>query len=430
MTMNPTLLPADNYVVINKSIITEEDKRVLDLLYLPIIGPLPLMLYNIFLNDLDKLQIISGPGTHAKLLSNLHISPAGLSDARNVLEAIGLLKTYFKNDTINNYIYELYSPVSAHEFFSHPMFNIVLYNNVGKNEYDKLVSCFKLPRINKDGYTEITHSFSDVFESIPYTSSNISSENIRKYNKLKLNIDSSFDMNFLIDSLAQQVDKKVFTKELQELIISLAYLYDIDVMKMQNIIRTSCINERGTINREELRKTCRNHYQFDHSGSLPTIIEQTQPVHLRKPVGDNSKMARMIYTFETISPYELLKSKHKDAEPPKRDMKLIEDLMIDYKLNAGVINVLIDYVLKTNDNKLSRSLVETIAGQWSRNKVETVEEAMETAKKNHRALKKKNSVKSEVKVKDVPDWLDKNIEVNSATDEERQAMEDLLKEYR
>ena len=111
-------------------------------------------------------------------------------------------------------------------------------------------------------------------------------------------------------------------------------------------------------------------------------------------------------------------------------MKLVEDLMIDHKLNAGVINVLIDYVLKTNDNKLNRSLVETIAGQWSRSKIETVEEAMEIAKRNHKSLKKKVSIKNEVKTKEVPDWFNKNIEANSATDEERQAMDDLLKGYR
>ena len=427
--MNTSLMPADNYIVINKSIITEEDKKILNMLYLPIIGPLPIMLYNMLLNDLDKLQLVSDVSIHAKLLSNLHISNTELMEAKNMLEAIGLLKTYIKEDTVNNYIYELYSPVSAHEFFSHPIFNIVLYNNIGKKEYDKLVLCFKLPKINKDGYTEITKTFNEVFESIPYTSANISSDNIRKYNKLKLNIDSSLDMNFLIDSMSQQIEKKVFTRDLQELIISLAYLYDIDVMKMQKIIGT-CITERGTVNRDELRKTCRNHYQFDHEGVLPTITSITQPKHLRKAIGDTSKMAKMIYTFETISPYELLKSKNKDAEPTKRDMKLIEDLMIDYKLNAGVVNVLIDYVLKTNDNKLNRSLVETIAGQWSRNKIETVEEAMDIAKKNHKSVKKKVSVRNDIKTKEVPDWINENIEVNNATDEEIKAMEDLLKEYR
>lgn len=424
--MNTVLLPADSYIVINKSIISEEDKKIINMLYLPIIGPLAVSLYNILINDLDKLNLVSDISTHAKLLSNLHISSNELTEARNVLEAIGLLKTYIKTDTINNYIYELYSPVSAHEFFSHPIFNIVLYNNIGKKEYDKLIAYFKLPKINKEGYTEVTHSFSEVFESVPYTSSNVSSENIRKYNKLKLNINSSFDMNFLIESLDSYIDKKVFTKELQELIISLSFLYDIEVIKMQNIIRT-CINERGTINRDELRKHCRNHYQFDHSGLLPTVIEQTQPQSFRKPLGDNSKLAKVIYAFERITPYELLKSKHNGAEPTKRDMKLVEDLMLDYKLNAGVINVLIDYVLKTNDNKLESKLVETIAGHWSRKKIETVEEAMEIAKKNHKSPSKKGTTtNTKIKEKELPDWFDKNIEINSATDEERKAIEEML----
>ena len=427
--MNPSLLPADSYIVINKSIITEEDKKILNMLYLPITGPLPITLYNILLNDLDKLQIISEVSIHAHLLSNLHISVNELTEARNVLEAIGLLKTYLKTDSVNNYIYELYSPVSAHEFFSHPIFNMVLYNNVGKIEYNRLVAYYKTPKINKEGYEEVTHSFAEVFDSVPYTTYNQSSDSIRKYNKLKLNINSSFDINFLIESLEKQIDKKVFTKDLQELIISLAFLYDIDVSRMQNIIRT-CINERGTINREELRKTCRNHYQFDHNGLLPTIIEHAQPEYLRKPIGDNSKIAKMIYTFETVSPYDFLKSKHNGAEPTKRDIKLLEDLIVDYKLKPGVVNVLVDYVLKTYDKKLTRQRVETIAGEWSRNKIETVEEAMEIARKNHKSMNKKINLKSQINEKEVPIGFDKNIEATEATDEERKAIEDMLKEYR
>ena len=426
--MNETLLPADSYIVINKSIISDSDKQVLNMLYLPIIGPLPLTLYNILLNDLDKLQLISEVSNHAKILSSMHITTNELMEARNVLEAIGLLKTYLKTDTVNNYIYELYSPISAHEFFSHPIFNIVLYNNVGKIEYEKLVSFYKIPRINKEDYVEVTHSFSEVFESVPYTSYTQNSDSIRKYNKLKLNINSSFDINFLIESL--NLDKKVFTKDLQELIISLAFLYDIDVTKMQSIIRT-CINERGTVNRDDLRKTCRNHYQFDHNGLLPTVIEHTQPEYLRKPIGDNSKLAKMIYTFETISPYDFLKSKHNGAEPMKRDIKLLEDLIVDYKLKPGVVNVLIDYILKTNDNKLNRSLVETIAGQWVRNKIETVEDAMEIAKKNHKLISKKVITNKNIQTeKEVPVWFDKNIEAKTASVEKRQAIEDMLKEYR
>lgn len=426
--MDMALLPADNYIVVNKSIITDYDKKILSMLYLPITGSLPIMLYNTLVNDLDHQEVISDGLEHAHLLSNLHISAKELEEARNILEGIGLLKTYLKKDTVNKYIYELYSPVSAHEFFSHPIFNIVLYNNIGKREYERLVNYFKTIKINKDDYTEITHSFSQIFESVPYTSFDMYKDNIRKYNKLKLNIDSSFDMNFLIETMPKNIDKKIFTKDLQELIISLAYLYDIDAPKMQNIVK-SCINEKGLVNREELRKVCRNHYQFDHSGVLPTVISTTQPEYLRKPIGDTSNIAKMIYTFETTSPYDFLKSKHNGAEPVKRDILLLENLIIDYKLKPGVVNVLIDFVLKTNDNKLNRAMIETIAGQWSRKKIETVEEAMETAKKNY---KKPNVKTGKVAIdKNVPMWFNNNdIKAEEATDAEVKAMEEMLKEFR
>ena len=39
------ILPADTYVVINKSIINNEDRKILNMLYQPIIGPLPVMVY-------------------------------------------------------------------------------------------------------------------------------------------------------------------------------------------------------------------------------------------------------------------------------------------------------------------------------------------------------------------------------------------------
>ena len=428
--MDTRLLPADSYVVVNKSIITEFDKKILNMLYLPIIGPHPIMLYNTLLNDLDKRENNSEEIEHAKLLSYLHISANELLSIRNSLEGIGLLKTYIKKDTINKYIYELYSPLSVHEFFSHPIFNVVLYNNVGKKEYDKLVTYFKISKINKDGYDEITKNFNEVFDMIPGTSYDIYNDNIRKYNRQKLSINSSFDIDLMIETMPENINKKIFAKDLQELIISLAYLYDIDVPKMQKIIQ-SCLNEKGTINRDDLRKVTRDHYQFDHGGLLPTMTHNTQPEYLRKAIGDNSKIARMIYTFETTSPYDFLKSKHNGAEPVKRDMQLLENLIIDYKLKPGVVNVLIDYVLRTQDNKLNRSYVESIAGTWSRKKIETVEEAMELARKTYKTgIKNIITKKQKPTTNTIPSWLDKDINIEEATDEERQEVENMLKEFR
>ena len=424
-----TLLPADTYVVINKTILHDEDRKILTDLYLPIIGADAVMLYFCLWSSLDNSQIVSKDFSHQKLVSSLRMTINEIYDNRSKLEAIGLIKTLVKEGEVNNYIYELYSPASATEFLSHPILNIVLYSNIGKIEYDNLVKAYKLPRFNTSNYNDITKSFNDVFESTGMTSYDLSLDDIRKYNKLKLNINSNFDFNFLINSMPKNIDvNRVFTKEIKELIINLSFIYDIDAIHMSNIIK-GCLNERGTINRELLRKSSRNYYQFDNGGILPTIIDNSQPEYLRKPVGDTSNRAKMIYTFETITPRELLIKKNNGSEPTRRDLKLLEDLLVDYKLKPGVVNVLIDYILNVNNKKLTRNYVETLAGEWQRLGIETVEEAMSTAEKEHKKRNKKVIKNENINVK-TPDWFDKNITKNSISSDEENQLEELLKEYK
>ena len=47
-----SLLPADRYNVINKTILSDTDKNILFTLYEPIIGPLAISLYFTFWNEL------------------------------------------------------------------------------------------------------------------------------------------------------------------------------------------------------------------------------------------------------------------------------------------------------------------------------------------------------------------------------------------
>ena len=148
--------------------------------------------------------------------------------------------------------------------------------------------------------------------------------------------------------------------------------------------------------RQELRKNARNFYQFENDGKLPTFVYSKQPDYLKMPQGDNSKWAKMVYTFESVHPYDFLRSKYKTGEPSLRDLKLIESLLVDQKMTPGVVNVLIAYVLKINNQKLSKNYIETIAGQWKRLNIETVEEAMRISEKEHKKLKKQfeNKTKS------------------------------------
>ena len=133
-----SVLPADTFIVVNKTNLSDRDRNLLIMLYQPIIGSTSISLYYTLWSYLDKSEVLSNEWTHHHILRDMMISNSELVDAKEKLEAIGLIKTYMKQGNVNNYIYELYSPISAHEFFNHPVLNIVLYNNVGKKEYENL----------------------------------------------------------------------------------------------------------------------------------------------------------------------------------------------------------------------------------------------------------------------------------------------------
>ena len=425
-----SVLPADTYTVFNKSIVTEKDKKLISMLYQPIIGYSAVALYYTLLDDLDKQEIISDDLTHHHLMATMQLKLEDIIIAREKLEAIGLLKTYFKKDNINQFVYVLFSPISANDFFNHPILNIVLYNNLGKKEYEKVLNYFKIPKLNLKDFDDITASFDEVFTPVQGTIMEIN-QDITKKDSNNILINKGVDFNLLISSIpSSQLNDRCFNDETRELINNLSYIYNLNTLDMQGLVRNS-LNEKGLIDKALLRKSCRDYYQFDNMGNLPTLIYNKQPEYLKKPEGDNSKWAKMVYTFENITPYQLLKAKYKGAEPTDRDKRLIESLLIDQKLNPGVVNVLISYVLKINNEQLKKSYVETIAGQWKRLNIETVEEAMKITEKEHKKIKKMVSPKEKshpkkVIDKDVPVWFNKEQNILETTEEEVEELDKIL----
>lgn len=430
---NITIVPADTYTVINKSIITDQDKKIVSMLYQPIIGYAATSLYYTLLSNLQEQELMSEDQTHHHLMSTMQLKLEDIVIAREKLEAIGLLKTYMKKDNINQYVYCIYSPLQAAEFFNHPVLNIVLYNNIGKKEYEKVLSYFKIPYVNLKDYEEVTASFDEVFKTARGTMLE-TEEDLTKRDSNNIEINKEVDFNLILSGIPEkQINEKCFNEETKNLINSLSYIYHIGSLEMQGLVRNS-LNERGFVDKTLLRKSCRDYYQFENGGNLPTLIYNKQPDFLKKPEGDNSKRAKMIYTFENITPYQLLKAKYKGAEPTDRDKRLVESLLIDQKLNPGVVNVLISYVLKTNNEQLKKSYVETIAGQWKRSNVETVEEAMKIAEKYHKKMKKMLSEKAVKEPKKVekdqplPAWFSNEQTIEETSSEEMEELDKILNE--
>lgn len=429
--LKESILPADTFVVVNRTILNDQDRKLLIMLYQPILGGTAISLYFTLWSYLDRSELISLDWTHHHLMTSMQLKLSEVIEAREKLEGIGLIRVYLKKGSINQFVYEIYSPQSAHDFMNNPVLDTALYNNVGETEYEKIVSYFKVPKMRLTDYENITCNFNEVFESTNISNYDKLSLDIRRSNINKLAIASKVDLNTIFAAIPEDMfNIRSLTKDTKELIHKLSFIYNFDNEQIIELVRNS-LTDKKTIHKETLKMNSRKIYKFENYGKLPTLLYRNQPEYLRKPVGDTSKKAKIIYQFETTTPYDFLASKYENSRLSKSDVAILEYLLVDMNLPPGVVNVLIDYVLKINQNKLIKPFIEVIAGQWARSKVKTVEEAMLLAEKEYKNKQKYQKTKKIGKmVEEKPEWFDKEIKKDRATDKEVEEMEELLKEFR
>ena len=221
-----SILPADSYVVINKSLLNDNDRLVLTMLYQPIIGSVALSLYFTLWSDLNKTEIMSNEYTHHHLMNVMGLKLDEIVSARKRIEAVGLLKTMFKIGQVNNYVYEIYSPLSAMEFFSNPILASSLLSSIGKKEYQDLINYYRIPKINTSDFEDITSHFSDIYMMGTKDLEEVLAKNIKSKDKLEVIIDDVVDFDYIISSMPKGiVNEKAFTGTTRKLINRLAYLY-------------------------------------------------------------------------------------------------------------------------------------------------------------------------------------------------------------
>lgn len=414
------LLPLDNFVVINKSLLNDQDRLSLSILYQPIVGSMAISLYLTLWGYLDKNKINSKGNTHNDLVMNMQLRLEDIKEARVKLEAIGLLKTFLKKGEVNSYIYELYSPLSAYEFIHNPILSTALYNNLNKNEYKRIIDVFSLPKIDLKEYEDISCPFKEIYNFV--STDKAVEANIRQASHLDLSFEPTIHFNEMLSLIPEEIlNARSISKENKELIYQLSFIYNLDDEQMSEIIKNSIENRRLNINL--LRQNCREFYKFEHKGRVPKLVYQYQPLYLRQEKVENTRKSKLIHQFETITPFEFLKSKQ-NSEPTDADLGTLENIIVEKGLTPGVVNVLIDYALKINNNKLVRKFVEQIAVQWKRSNIQTVSDAIEFAQQEYDSIhNKKRTIKTAKKTEQIPSWLNKEIEEEPLSAEELEAFE-------
>ena len=354
-----------------------DERNVFTLLYQPLIGCDAFTLYLTLWSLIERARLKSPEYMHLKMYDIMRCSPKQFLKARRKLEAIGLLVAYHNEDV---YLYELKAPLSAEEFIKDGSLGAYLFSRVGKGNFDDLVSLFRITKSNKDGFTNITSNFDEVFDSLPKTIST-KGDYISK-SKAKIHIKHSFDFDVFLDGLSKNfVDRRKITKSVTEKIMNISYVYNLDEFTMQKVFMDSVDKDRN-INVEKLSYNARKWFEFEKE---PVVKEE--PKASKK---DAVSYEELLMKCKTETPSTIL-SILSNGKPSVTELKVVERIIENFDFDVEVVNFLIVYVIGLLEEFPSYNYFDKIAIEWQRKNVKSVENAITVIKNRQTRIEKRQA---------------------------------------
>ncbi|MBD7984263.1 DnaD domain protein [Sporosarcina sp. Sa2YVA2] len=416
------------------------DRQLLTLFYQPLIGPDAMSLFMTLWADAERK--IDGEYNHYYLMNLLSMPLGKVFEARISLEAIGLLRTYSKQDMHDRtFVYELLPPMDAKSFFEDPLLSTFLFSKIGEQAYRALRTSYSADELLDGQYEEVSRTFLDVYKPVRSSGSQSDDdENGRLESRNKSGglpfAYSDFDFNLLRAGLSEQmVPQSALSSVSKRLIEKLAFLYSLTPIDMQKVIMMA-LDEHLKLPEERLRKAAVDFYKMNISQNVPSLKKafrlEDKPV-VPEPV---TREDELLLYMEHTSPRDMLRD-YTGKEPLPVDVQLAERLVTVHGFTVGVVNVLLQYITIRNDGKITKNYAERIASHWANKKIETAKQAMEISRQEHdqyikwqKEGSKKSSGRKPVREEKVPEWFNKPEEqktsakeVDPAIDEKRRELQ-------
>ncbi|MBP1930317.1 replication initiation and membrane attachment family protein [Ammoniphilus resinae] len=467
------IVPSDIYCVRAIRTVSSTELAYITHLYQPLIGSLSASLYITLVHELAVDR--TAYGNHRWLMSVMGTSLDKIVEAREFLEAMGLLCTskIRVEDGNNIFEYELHPPLQPTAFFGDDMLSMILLNRVGKTKYQYLRMKFvgKVQPLEGER-TELTKSFDEVFHSITPSEIMVTSGSeteqfltemderypageLSAYPEIASAIQlkkSEHDFAFLEAALPKSYGNRTLNAEMRAAIKELAFFYQLDDMQISYFLQDPySYNDSNELDASLLRQRIRDWYHRQNNGQGPDAVirpkEEAKVTEETETGPKRTKEEEHKAALEKLSPIALLEQYQDGGKNSPADLKIIEELLHNYKLPPAVINVLLEYVMITNNKQLPRSLIFKIATHWKRLGIETVDQALTQAKQLYQENKAKTRGPKEStknpstyrkpatpQKSDLPEWVVRQIEqpaketVDEVVDEvQKQEIAELLK---
>lgn len=369
----------ENYSVDLRFKLSDDQIDALSNLYQPVFSVPAVSLYL----TLYGLGLRKRSMSRRELMRTLQIDAPTLEAYRKELERFALVRTYVKDQ---GFICVLQKPLRPLNFLQHASYGRLYSIVMGNDAFLEVKRDYLDLCIDVEGGHEISTSF-DLNRLASWSVENEKGFNVVDTKPLR----------------RHQFDGMQFFKSLSHVYFPIS-MRTSDVIELVEEIGSTYNLSYGDMKAKLLAATNKTSKHFDKSKFI-LLVEKEFGRQSAESV-DNP------YELDSVS---FLAYKQNNDFVIEADKNLIKSLFYNFKFDNKVINVLLEYVLESNDKNLAKAYVEKVASTWLRKGVTTFEDALNQVKepvKSRQTRTKRTSVveqpvyqKTEVEVEDIDEYL-------------------------
>lgn len=452
------LSPKDGFIVVSNERIFDSDLDVVLRLYQPLIGVTAFGLYSLLRTQIEMRPQLSARQMHVKLLDLLGVGLRPLFEARNKLEAVGLLRTFERKDELGKLnVYVIQAPQRPSAFFKDDLLRALLLETVGENYFNELQKTYLPGRLTDLKAHETTKHFLDVFSLQTQALQNAAIatqafEHSDEENRgIILDEDSSgFDISFLQKMLAKSFLDAEQVLQQKEKIMVAHTVYGLDELEVMKLLEKAVNVQTNAVDFKLFMSLLHKKYSTREQAQINTTATQEETTEKALKPSQNSGFSKsdqaLLNACQAYAPAEFLQvlKSEKGTFVTTAERNTLEWVVGKNLFDTAVVNVLIHYMIVDRGmSVLNRAFFESVVADWAQKRIKNPKDAMQQVR-SFNSQKKQGSYtgssyinkkyRSKIIQKEkLPDWAQDGYKpktVSNVSDAERKKIKEQLSKFR
>lgn len=397
------LTPQTGFIVAAASDFVRFDQATFIDFYQPLLSPTALGLFYALQSQLKPDPMLTKRQAHSIMLDRLNLGIAQFAEARNALEGVEMLQTFYQQDEIGGvFVYVLQPTMTPEEFINDDLLSVRLLQQIGEQRFNELVAHSRRYQFDTSRMHNLTHDYFEVFkpdraawDAERPTLNNARATAVQKSNSIKAVPQNDFDFGLLLSRLENRGVDLQSVKDQRRLILTESLMYGIGALEMADLVFDATDFRTSMLQPNILKQRIAAKYAGtlrQNGDPAPVVAAGDENLD---GLGETER--NLIKVARENSPNDFLAGIKQSVgaayvSPNERNtvLRMIE--------NSGmpneVINILINYMFVEKEyTTLKSGLADGIINAWTKAGVKTAADAIREIKKHRKNNEKQAGAK-------------------------------------